>query len=93
MYGTTVVSGKVIEYRKNRVVIKEGDAVSTYNLSYYRLLQEEQLSSPLSADLFEELLPDPEVLPEAGVQPEAEILVQAPQRKRPFLGQLLSFSK
>lgn len=43
MYGTKVVTGKIIEIRDDTVVTLHGDTVSTYHLRYYKMISEEPL--------------------------------------------------
>lgn len=40
MYHTNIVTGKVIEYRDDRVVTLHGDTVSTFHLDYYVMKNE-----------------------------------------------------
>lgn len=40
MYHTNIVTGKVIEYRGDRVVTLHGDTVSTFHLDYYVMKNE-----------------------------------------------------
>ncbi|MEF2966219.1 hypothetical protein V3851_10290 [Paenibacillus sp. M1] len=37
MYVSRVVTGRIIEYKRDSVVTLQGDTVSTYNLRYYTL--------------------------------------------------------
>lgn len=48
MYHTNIVTGKVIEYRGDRVVTLHGDTVSTFHLAYY-VMKNEVL--PLAAEM------------------------------------------
>lgn len=42
MYGKTLISGKVIEYRGHYVLVDEGERTSTYDLRYYRLIGDDE---------------------------------------------------
>ncbi|GAB6928584.1 hypothetical protein JCM10914A_25670 [Paenibacillus sp. JCM 10914] len=41
MYHSRIVTGKVIDIRDGKVVTQQGDMISSYNLRYYNLMNED----------------------------------------------------